>query len=518
MTAGARQPARDRQQLTLAGVGGLDGRCGQADQGCPAGEVVRQGGHHGPCAVGVKAAGGEVTECLVFEVADHQLDRGVVAVIDIGNECRDGAVGRERVVAPVGEQLGLRADEAGAAHDQPEAPELRFGDLRLPGVGIVRHPGPVGLGDLVDQCPDLLALLDADRELDALAVERLHQLVVLKPGVRPQHDQAGMAGAAHAREQLVHESLGAALRVGLALAVADVQHLAGIGAGGDDRVISVDARVPVGGALLLIPVDLADEAVQIDHQRPIARTRASPPRPPERDIQDAVELTDVPEGERAQERPERRGCHHPVPEDQTGRTGPQHVHLIDAVRPGDHPVHQRHDLAARQRRARSARVKPHRLVHRLLDPEPLGEGRRDQQPGVADQPLIVELDPHRIETRRPGRNVRCSVHHMGDLLTGPQPPHTTATKALLRRTLRLRPGRNQPRYSVVPGLDSVLALPSKLMYCAIFGKAVGSLYRAEHPPRLPGVGAELTAKGPPLAKDAVTWLRIVSPQSPLAMV
>ena len=84
----------------------------------------------------------------------------------------------------------------------------------------------------------------------------------------------------------------------------------------------------------------------------------------------------------------------------------------------------------------TARVKPHRLVHRLLDPEPLGEGRRDQQPGVADQPLLVELDPHRIQTRRPGRNVRTVMHHTGDLLTGPQPPHTTATKALLRRTFK----------------------------------------------------------------------------------
>ncbi len=253
--------ARDRQQTAPAGVGGLDWRGGQADQGCPAGEVVRQGGDHGPGHVGGEPAGGEVTECLVLEVADHQLDRGVVAVIDIGDECRDGAVGREGVVAPVGEQLGLRADQAGAAHDQPEAPELRLGDLRLPGLRVVRHPGPVGLGDLLDQCPDLLALLDADRELDAFAVERAHELVVLKPGVRPQHDQAAMAGAAHAGEQLIDEPLGAALRVGLALAVADVNDLAGIRAGGDDRVIPVRARVPVRGALLLIPVDLADEAV-----------------------------------------------------------------------------------------------------------------------------------------------------------------------------------------------------------------------------------------------------------------
>ena len=77
-----------------------------------------------------------------------------------------GAVGRERVMAPVGEQLGLGADEPGAADDQPEVAELCFGDLRFPGVRVVGDRDPVGLGDLGDQRPDRLGLLDADRELD----------------------------------------------------------------------------------------------------------------------------------------------------------------------------------------------------------------------------------------------------------------------------------------------------------------------------------------------------------------
>ena len=62
-------------------------------------------------------------EGLVFEIADRQLDRGVVAVIGVGDQRRVGAVGRERVVAPVGEQLGLGSDQAGAADDQPEFAE-----------------------------------------------------------------------------------------------------------------------------------------------------------------------------------------------------------------------------------------------------------------------------------------------------------------------------------------------------------------------------------------------------------
>jgi hypothetical protein len=81
----------------------------------------------------VKLAGGEVREGLVLEVADHELDRGVVAMIDIGHEHRHGAVPRKRVVAPVGEQFGLGAGQAGAADDQPPVPELGLGDLRLSG-------------------------------------------------------------------------------------------------------------------------------------------------------------------------------------------------------------------------------------------------------------------------------------------------------------------------------------------------------------------------------------------------
>jgi hypothetical protein len=42
-----------------------------------------------------------------------------------------------------------------------------------------------------------------------------------------------------------------------------VQHLAGVGADGEDRVIPELAGVTVGGALLLIAVNLTDEAVDV---------------------------------------------------------------------------------------------------------------------------------------------------------------------------------------------------------------------------------------------------------------
>jgi hypothetical protein len=40
------------------------------------------------------------------------------------------------VVAPVGEQLGLGADQAGAAHDQPVAPVGDLGDLGDAAIGV----------------------------------------------------------------------------------------------------------------------------------------------------------------------------------------------------------------------------------------------------------------------------------------------------------------------------------------------------------------------------------------------
>ena len=75
-------------------------------------------------------------------------------MIGIGDEHRQLTVGREGVVSPVGPELGLVADQAGAADDQPEALERGLGDLRLPGLGVVGDRDPVSLGDRVDQLGD----------------------------------------------------------------------------------------------------------------------------------------------------------------------------------------------------------------------------------------------------------------------------------------------------------------------------------------------------------------------------
>jgi len=76
-----------------------------------------------------------VFERLVFEVADAELDDGVLAVLGLDQRDLVAAVGREREVLPDREQLGLPAEDANAAHDQSAGAERGLGDLGLTGCG-----------------------------------------------------------------------------------------------------------------------------------------------------------------------------------------------------------------------------------------------------------------------------------------------------------------------------------------------------------------------------------------------
>ena len=57
-----------------------------------------------------------------------------------------------------------------------------------------------------------------------------------------------------------------------------MQDLAGIRAVASKRVVAELASVPVASALLGVPVDLGDEAVDVDRQPRLARPGARPPR------------------------------------------------------------------------------------------------------------------------------------------------------------------------------------------------------------------------------------------------
>jgi len=132
--------------------------------------------------------------------------------------------------------------------------------------------------------------------------------------------------------------------------------------------------------------------------------------------QDAVELADVPERERPQERPERRRRRDRVPEDLTTSPRAQQVAVIDAVRAECHRRDERHDLRARVRRARPV-TEVDAAVNQRLDPQTPRERGRQHDPGVGDRPLIIELNPDGVQSDRP-----VSMHHEGDLLRGPRLP------------------------------------------------------------------------------------------------
>jgi hypothetical protein len=117
----AGQPAGQCEQPAAQGACNADGGGGLSEHARPAEQVVRERCDQRPGGVGVKLSGGEVRERLVFEVADHKLDDGVLALLGLDERDRLAAVGREREVLPVRKQLGLDAERANATDDQPAA-------------------------------------------------------------------------------------------------------------------------------------------------------------------------------------------------------------------------------------------------------------------------------------------------------------------------------------------------------------------------------------------------------------
>ena len=139
-------------------------------------------------------------------------------------------------------------------------------------------------------------------------------------------------------------------------------------------------------------VDLADEGVDVDHQPRGAGARARLPGAAQQLAEHAVELADMPERKRAQERPERRRCHRLVAEDRLGPASAQDLAVIDAVRAQQHRVHEREHLAPRPRRPRTP-AQAHGRVDEHLEPQPPPKSHREHEPGVDDHTLVIEDDP-----------------------------------------------------------------------------------------------------------------------------
>jgi hypothetical protein len=97
-----------------------------------------------------------------------------------------------------------------------------------------------------------------------------------------------------------------------------------------------------------VTVDLDDRVVDIDHDRPEGIVEPGDQRRPrgqpgQEAGGDRIQLADMAEGERTQERAQRRG-RIGVGENTAHATVPQQRHVLDAVRAGRHPRDQRSDL------------------------------------------------------------------------------------------------------------------------------------------------------------------------------
>src|SRR5512132_4385610 len=261
---GVGEPAGQGQQGATQGLGhGLLVTDAQAEGGGPADEVVGQGGGQQPGGVGGEPPGGQVGQAGArLEVADGQLADGVAAMIGVQPGGGADAVGDKRVVAPGGNQLLLVAQVADPTHDQPVASVGGLGDLGDP----VRRVGDVGpgvLGDGGDGGADGLGLAHRDRVADLVGAKPPNQPGRPEPRVHPQGQLPAGVGAAQPGHQLVNEPENATGGVGRALAQPGVHDLAGVGAGGQQRVVAQPAGVAVAGTLLGVAVDLADGGVHI---------------------------------------------------------------------------------------------------------------------------------------------------------------------------------------------------------------------------------------------------------------
>ena len=165
-----------------------------------------------------------------------------------------------------------------------------------------------------DRGADRLGLAHGDRVAHAVAAQPLIELGRPESRVHP-HGRARRwrrrGGPGRRARRRTARRRG---RCWPALAQPGVQHLAAVGAGGQQRVVAE----PVGCSRSWRPAWRARGPRRWWSPRRWSsarrRARRPPPTPGQRRLGEPVELADVPEGERAQERPHRGGRHHPVAE------------------------------------------------------------------------------------------------------------------------------------------------------------------------------------------------------------
>jgi hypothetical protein len=97
----------------------------------------------------------------------------MISVEEHGGAC---AVGDERVVAPVGEQVGLVTGEAGTTHNEAFLVVLCFSDVGFTVFGVPDRD-PLVVADSVDKACHGSVLGYRDRKLDVLGLERVDRFL-----------------------------------------------------------------------------------------------------------------------------------------------------------------------------------------------------------------------------------------------------------------------------------------------------------------------------------------------------
>jgi len=134
----------------------------------------------------------------------------------------------------------------------------------------------------------------------------------------------------------------------------------------DQRVEPFHPGIAATRSLLGVAVGLTHRVIDIDISQPVrtGEQRSLPGQRREQPGVHRVELPNVSESERAQERPQRRRCPDPT-EQPLHRAVAQQVQVIDTVRASDHPRDDRRHFHLREHPTRPA-GEPDMLTHQLV--------------------------------------------------------------------------------------------------------------------------------------------------------
>lgn len=146
---------------------------------------------------------------------------------------------------------------------------------------------------------------------------------------------------------------------------------------------------PVPGTLLTVPMHRHDRIVEVDDHPSFGSAGQRCPfgQATQESGGDRVELADMPEGERPQERAQRRRRVRAVEHRGHGAV-PQQRHVVDAVGAGDHARDQCGYLPPRI----GALVGRHRhvLVRQISEPVFLGQPQHRNQAGRGEEVAVIE--------------------------------------------------------------------------------------------------------------------------------